>query len=259
MLDARYSLALCEFGKRSLGRWLSAYHHNMNDGVNDSDAFTGLALFYPFAYLVVALLCLRHWKSGSPWSDLDYFSGGFFVITTSLLLAEISLKKRLFRSREALREASGLNYDRAMIRWAALLSIIDLLVFLDYAHWHLLQGLRRPVLQGTGFALYACATVALLSTDICLSHHFQRPPADRQLITAGPFAIVRHPRYASLLLGKLGVSLLLASVFAWTSLFASLVLVRRRIRLEETHLREVFGPEYDAYMVGKARLIPGLY
>jgi len=33
----------------------------------------------------------------------------------------------------------------------------------------------------------------------------------------------------------------------------------RRIRLEEDHLRDIFGPDYMAYAARAARLIPGVY
>jgi protein-S-isoprenylcysteine O-methyltransferase Ste14 len=78
-------------------------------------------------------------------------------------------------------------------------------------------------------------------------------------MTTGPFAIVRHPRYAGLLLAKLGFSLLFANVFAWASLLATILLIRRRIRLEETHLREIFGPGYSRYTERTPRLLPGIY
>lgn len=84
-------------------------------------------------------------------------------------------------------------------------------------------------------------------------------PNHRQLMTTGPYAVVRHPRYAGLLLAKLGFSLALASVLAWISLLVSILLTRRRIRLEELHLRKTFGPEYGYYTERKSRLIPGVY
>ncbi len=218
-----------------------------------------LALLSPFAYQGVALLCMRHWGSAAPWSDLDFFSGGFFALTALLLVYETPFKRGIFHSRETLREASGLSYDPATVTWGSALAVGDLSVFLDYGHWHLIPALRQPGLQITGLALYACAMAGLMWTDTCLVRHFQGDPNHRQLMTTGPFAVVRHPRYAGLLLAKLGFSLVLASIFAWTSMLASILLIRRRIRLEERHLREIFGPKYSNYAERKPRLIPGIY
>jgi protein-S-isoprenylcysteine O-methyltransferase Ste14 len=213
----------------------------------------------PFAYQAIALLCLRHWKSASPWQDLDFFSGAYFVLAVLPPLYKIRFKRGIFESRESLREASGLSYDRVTVRWGSLLAVGELSVFLDYGHWHLMPALRRPGLQITGLVVYSCALAALMWTDTCLLRHFQGDQTHRQLMTTGPFAVVRHPRYASLLLGKLGLSLLLGSIFAWFSLLVSIFLIRRRIGLEETHLREVFGSRYSSYIQHTHRLLPGIY
>jgi protein-S-isoprenylcysteine O-methyltransferase Ste14 len=218
-----------------------------------------LALLSPVAYQAIALLCLRRWGSATPWPDLDFFSGGYFALTALLLGYEIRFNRGIFDSRETLREASGLSYDPSTVRWGSVLAVGDLFVFLDYGHWHLMPAIRLPGLQISGLVLYACALAGLMWTDTCLVRHFQADSNHRQLMTTGPFAIVRHPRYAGLLLAKLGFSLLFASVFAWVSLLASILLIRRRIRLEEIHLREIFGPGYNSYTERTPRLFPGIY
>ena len=221
--------------------------------------YVRLALLWPFAYQGIALLCLRHWGSATPWSDLDFFSGGFFALTALLLIYETPLKHSIFHSRETLREASGLSYDPATVMWGSALAVAELSVFLDYGHWHLAPALRQPGLQITGLALYGCAMAGLMWTDTCLVRHFQEDSNDRQLMTTGPFSLVRHPRYAGLLLAKLGLSLVLASVLAWAAMLASILLIQRRIRLEELHLREIFGPKYSNYTERTPRLIPRVY
>lgn|SRR5262245_54145131 len=218
-----------------------------------------IAFFAPFAYQGIALLCLRHWRNASHWSDLDYFSGGFFVLNLLLLLWQIGFTRQVFSCRAILCEASGLNYDPSTVRWATLQSVGDLSIFLDYGHWHLTPALRVHRLQIPGLILYAIAMLCLMSTNACLARHFQRDSGERTLMTTGPFSIVRHPRYASLLLAKLGFSLLFASVLGWISLFISVLLTRRRIRLEEAHLRQVFGSGYDVYSQRTRRLLPRIY
>jgi protein-S-isoprenylcysteine O-methyltransferase Ste14 len=69
---------------------------------------------------------------------------------------------------------------------------------------------------------------------------------EHQLITIGPYAIMRHPMYAGLILAALG-SLFL--YFTWTSLyfacFAPLMLVRAR--REEAVLAAEFGDKWTDY------------
>ena len=233
---------------------------NVSDGGQpDRRTFVWFPLLAPLAYQAIALLCLRHWESAAPWQDLDFFSGVYFALAVLPPLYKIRFKGGIFDSRETLREASGLSYDPVTVRWGSLLAIGELSVFLDYGHWHLTPALRQPGLQITGLVAYACALAALTWTDTCLMRHFQGDQTHRQLMTTGPFAVIRHPRYASLLLGKLGLSLLFASIFAWFSLLVSIFLIRRRIDLEETHLREVFGSQYSSYKEHTHRLFPGIY
>jgi len=69
---------------------------------------------------------------------------------------------------------------------------------------------------------------------------------DHQLVTSGPFAIVRHPMYAGLILAALGALLI---YFTWTTLyfacFAPLTMVRAR--REEFALSAEFGEQWQAY------------
>ena len=140
-------------------------------------------LLAPFVYQGVAILCLRHWKSATPWADLDVFSGAFFALALLLLVYETPFKPIIFCSPETLREASGSSYDPATVLWGSALAIGDLLIFLDYGHWQSMPALRLPALQGTVLGLYALATVALMWTDTCLVRYFQSDPTGRRLMT----------------------------------------------------------------------------
>ncbi|HVM63073.1 MAG TPA: isoprenylcysteine carboxylmethyltransferase family protein [Verrucomicrobiae bacterium] len=75
-----------------------------------------------------------------------------------------------------------------------------------------------------------------------------------ELVTGGPYAIVRHPIYTGLLLAFLGCAIARGE---WRGLLA-LALVSaefwRKLRLEEKWMREQFGESYEAY----ARRVPAL-
>lgn len=70
--------------------------------------------------------------------------------------------------------------------------------------------------------------------------------AGHQLVTNGPFAIVRHPMYAGLILAALGSLLVYPT---WTTLlyacFSPFITVRAR--REETALAAEFGEQWQAY------------
>jgi len=218
-----------------------------------------LALLVPFAYQAICLLCLRHWRGRDAWSDLDRFSGAFFGLTALLLIYESRFKLGVLQRPAMLREAAGLSYDPATVRWGMILAVGDLAVFLDYAHWHLVPVLRLPGLQVAGLALYALAIACLMWADTFLARHFRADARVRQLMTTGPFRVVRHPRYLGLLLAKLAFAMLFASIVGWILLAATILLIWRRIRLEEVHLHQLFGSDYSLYAKRTPSLVPGIY
>jgi protein-S-isoprenylcysteine O-methyltransferase Ste14 len=79
---------------------------------------------------------------------------------------------------------------------------------------------------------------------------------DHELITSGPYALVRHPIYTGLLAGFLGSAIARGE---WRGLIAcGLVFLAlwRKLRLEEKWLREQFGKPYEAYCQRVAALVP---
>jgi protein-S-isoprenylcysteine O-methyltransferase Ste14 len=81
----------------------------------------------------------------------------------------------------------------------------------------------------------------------------------RELVTNGPFAIVRHPLYMVEQLATVGVFI---QIISWpaTILFAAHFAIQlQRIRNEETVLRKAFPRDYDAYVARTACLIPGIW
>jgi Cu+-exporting ATPase len=96
-----------------------------------------------------------------------------------------------------------------------------------------------------------------------LAELFPYPPVRRavvaghQLVTQGPFAIVRHPMYSGIMLAALG-SLLIYST--WTTLlfvcFAPLTIIRAR--REEAALAAEFGEQWQAYCKRVPAFVPRL-
>jgi protein-S-isoprenylcysteine O-methyltransferase Ste14 len=77
-----------------------------------------------------------------------------------------------------------------------------------------------------------------------------------ELITAGPYWLVRHPIYTGLLTGFLGTTIALGEVrgvVAFVLIFASLWY---KLRLEEKWMRTAFGETYAGYMRHTKMLIP---
>lgn len=79
--------------------------------------------------------------------------------------------------------------------------------------------------------------------------------AGHELVTSGPYAIVRHPIYAGLLLAFIGTAVARGDLGAVAAVALVGWAFRRKTRLEERWMREQFGPAYDDY----ARRVPALF
>jgi len=77
-----------------------------------------------------------------------------------------------------------------------------------------------------------------------------------ELVTSGPYALVRHPIYTGLLLAFLGSAL---AVGEWRAVLAFALAAGalwRKLRVEERWMQQQFGNAYQAYSQRVAALIP---
>lgn len=80
--------------------------------------------------------------------------------------------------------------------------------------------------------------------------------ADHQLITAGPYAYLRHPLYTGLIVALVGTTLIAGeygSILGWIILIS---IFRLKARREEQLLEGEFGQEYAAYRAHTGSLLP---
>jgi len=82
---------------------------------------------------------------------------------------------------------------------------------------------------------------------------------DHQLIRSGPYKLLRHPIYTAILGMSVGTALVSGHVHALVGTALVLVAYFRKIRIEESILREAFGPQYDSYRRSTLGLMPGLF
>jgi protein-S-isoprenylcysteine O-methyltransferase Ste14 len=81
-----------------------------------------------------------------------------------------------------------------------------------------------------------------------------------ELVSGGPYALIRHPMYTSFLLMGLGQAFLLSNwVVGLAGVIGFAILFFLRVDKEERMMLELFGPQYRAYMDRTKRIIPYLY
>ena len=80
-----------------------------------------------------------------------------------------------------------------------------------------------------------------------------------QVVKSGPYAVVRHPLYAGVILQSLGAPLLLGSLWSYLPVAATICLFVVRTALEDRTLRNEL-PGYAEYaMSTRYRLLPGIW
>jgi protein-S-isoprenylcysteine O-methyltransferase Ste14 len=105
------------------------------------------------------------------------------------------------------------------------------------------------ILGGVGFASFAL---------LHLGRSFSLMAEARRLVTNGPYGSIRHPLYLGEAISMLGLTLQYLSPLALLIMALQFFFQFERMRNEEQVLTALF-PEYEAYRVRTARLIPGLY
>lgn len=101
--------------------------------------------------------------------------------------------------------------------------------------------------------LFAVQALLLLARDRSAAGD---TPHGRALITDGPYALVRHPMYAGLLLAFAGTVLARGELRGLLALALAAVFLRGRMRLEERWMEQEFGDAYREYARRVAALVP---
>jgi protein-S-isoprenylcysteine O-methyltransferase Ste14 len=216
-------------------------------------------LLSSLAYLGLALVCLIRWGTPHPWVRVDLFSGGYLGLKLLNVFHSVWSSRSVFRSKSKMREWWALDSDPKGPKWIAILMLADLTIFLDYGHWRLVPELQQPVLQTFGLGLYLATSIWQVWTDVYLARYFNREDRRMPPMAVGPYRYVRHPRYSAAIVAKVALAWILASALGWLLAVVWFVILVHKITVEELHLRNVFGPQYEAYSETTARVLPGIY
>lgn len=81
---------------------------------------------------------------------------------------------------------------------------------------------------------------------------------DHELVTSGPYRLVRHPVYTGLLFAFLGSGIARDDWRAVLALVIAVAALWRKLRLEESWLIQQFGERYSEYRRRVSALVPGI-
>ena len=96
---------------------------------------------------------------------------------------------------------------------------------------------------------------------VCLGGNWSSEVTIKQgheLITTGPYAVVRHPIYTGILTGLLGTAIALSQVRGFIAFVLCFLILWLKLRMEEQWMRSQFGETYATYAHQTAALVPYL-
>jgi len=165
-------------------------------------------------------------------------------------------------ARERRRPGPG-GIDRSA-RWvvAPLTGAAVVVACLDIGRFHWSDSVP-PVVHALGFALNGIG-FSLITWAIAVNRFFSsvvRVQSDRghQLITSGPYGVIRHPGYLGMLLVYPTISLTLGSWWGLVPGAACALVLLRRASLEDRYLQENLAGYRDYTALVPYRLIPGVW
>jgi protein-S-isoprenylcysteine O-methyltransferase Ste14 len=82
---------------------------------------------------------------------------------------------------------------------------------------------------------------------------------DHELITSGPYAVVRHPIYTGILTGFLGTAIALSQVRGFIAVALIFLAYWTKLRMEEQWMRSQFGETYATYARHTTALVPYVF
>ena len=116
------------------------------------------------------------------------------------------------------------------------------------------------------FWIGAAVTVAGLLFAVWARHYLGRNWSSsvsikqgHELITTGPYALVRHPIYTGILTGFLGTAIALSQVRGVIGFVLIFLVLCAKLRMEEQWMRSQFGETYATYAHQTAALVPFLF
>lgn len=198
---------------------------------------------------------------------------GFFSLAArqayALVIAGFALAAgaQATRSLAGLRTSSGEAEKRVarqtVVRAVVILLLYLALFFLPYADRRGIAAIPlNSVVRLSGAVLVAFGSTLVFLSGLYLGRQYSADVTiqkDHQLITAGPYRWIRHPRYAGLLAMALGMALVFRS-WVGLSFFPVIVsIILFRIKDEEALLSREFKSAWQVYAQRTRRLIPFLY
>jgi protein-S-isoprenylcysteine O-methyltransferase Ste14 len=125
-----------------------------------------------------------------------------------------------------------------------------------------IEALDTTSVHALGIVLFAVGLAGTLAAQIAMGESWRigvDEAETTELVTDGPFALVRNPIFAAMLPASAGLVLMVPSVVALAGLAALFVALQLQVRVvEEPYLLRAHGTGYAGYAARVGRFVPGV-
>lgn len=150
--------------------------------------------------------------------------------------------------------------SRALHRNLLNLGLVLLFVSIPGLRWRFLP--QAAWTAPAGLAVMAVATLLHIWARVHLGRNWTSEVAiqqGHQLVTSGPYRLVRHPVYTALIALALGTAIVSGRIVSLLGAVTFAIAYVRKLRLEEQALGAAFGAQWDEYRRRSWALVPLIF
>jgi protein-S-isoprenylcysteine O-methyltransferase Ste14 len=121
--------------------------------------------------------------------------------------------------------------------------------------------LRLKVFKGIGLAIFLLGLALAVWARIYLGRNWGMPmseKADPELVTTGPYSVIRHPIYSGIILAIIGTTIAVSLYWLIAVVLVGAYFIYSAV-MEERHMAEVFPDTYPRYKQSTKMLIPFIF